>query len=192
MSSNKRFVRIAVYTALFSVIASCLNFIEIPYILFLKFDVSEAITLLATSFSLFSGIIVSIVKFIFMSITGTTTGFIGETTMFIGSISIVMTYFIAKKGFKLSKIFSLIITALMFTIVMTSLNYFFITPFYYNSTYKELQGGSYTFGGFENISYLMYILALYVPFNLIKVTLSSIIFYLLSKFLEKVPDYEDK
>ncbi len=191
MSNNKRYVRIAVYTALFSVLATILNFIEIPYILFLKLDVSEAITLLATSFSLYSGIIVSVVKFIFMSLTGTTTGLIGETTMFIGSITVVITYFVVNKVFKSSKIISLLITVIMFTTVMTTLNYFFITPFYYGSTYRELQEGAYSFGIFENLSYLYYILTLYVPFNLIKMTLSSVIFYFLSNFLEKVPGYED-
>ncbi|MFV0288176.1 MAG: ECF transporter S component [Mycoplasmatales bacterium] len=187
---NKKKIKFIVYTALFIALGIILNFIEIPYILvpWLKLDISEVITLLATTFSLFSGIIVAFAKGIFMVITGTTTGFIGEITLIIGSLTVVLIYYLSKKVMK--EIPSLIIVSLTFTIMMVLLNYFYMTPFYFgNVSWQTLSTSTQEITLFNttiSVSYLSYILIMYVPFNLIKMLLDCTIYYFINKKLQKV------
>ncbi len=185
---NQKKIKFVVFTSLFIALGFILNFVEIPYILvpWLKLDISEVITLLATSMNVVSGIIVAVAKGLFMMITGSTSGFIGEITLIIGSLVIVFSYFISKKLVK--EIPALVITAVTFTVVMVVLNFFYITPFYFESNWQALVQSSQEiniFGNPMSVSYLSYILIMYVPFNLIKIILDCTIFYFINKNLKK-------
>lgn len=183
--NNKKYITIAVYTALLTVIGFILNMIEIPYIIpWLKIEISEVATLIATSISPIIGACVAILKALLMSITGTTTGFLGEITLFIGSITVVLVYSILKKI--RSEIFSLVVVVVAFTIVMTVLNYYIITPFYFGQSFKELSSSTQTLAGTVQVNYAMYIIAIYVPFNFIKMTINAVIFYSINKRLNNV------
>lgn len=182
--NNKKGIKTAVYIALLAGIGTILNFIEIPYIIpYLKLDISEVITLIAATISYPVAIGVALVKFIFMSLTGTSTGFIGEMTLLIGSFSIIIIYSLLKD--KLKTPFVLFIIIIAFTFIMTALNYFIITPFYFGQSFSELVNSSQKLGD-NTYSYLVYIIIIYVPFNLIKISIDGVIFYFLNKKLKKV------
>ncbi len=184
--NNKKGIKIAVYIAILAVIGSILNLIEIPYIIpYLKLDISEVITLIAAYISLPIAIGVAIIKAFIMSITGTSSGFIGEFTLLVGSFTIIVFFTLLKNKFKLPLAFNLLITSIIFTLIMTSLNYFIITPFYFNTSFSDLVGTTQQVGA-NTYSYFMYTIIVYVPFNLLKMLIDSTIFYFISKKLKKV------
>lgn len=178
MSKKKQRNRInfIVLAALLSAIAVVLNFIQIPYIVpYLKIDLSEVMVLIALTFSLPLAITVAAIKALVMALN-TTSGYIGEITLFIGSLTMIFSYSISRKKF--SKIISLIIMTIMFAIIMTVLNYYIITPLYSGLSFNDMMDAS---GG--KSEYLKIIVGLYFPFNLLKGSLVSIVFYFVSKML---------
>lgn len=182
--NNQKELKIVVYIALLTVIGFILNIIEIPYLIpWLRLDVSEVVTLIGASIAPVIGFGVAILKALLMSITGSTTGFVGELTLLIGSITIILLYVIFKKI--TNELIALIVVIFGFTLVMTVLNYFIITPFYLGVSYQSLSSSTQTINNMQ-VSYLGYILILYVPFNLIKITLDVVIFYILNNRLKKV------
>ncbi len=183
--NNKKGIKIAVYIAILAVIGSILNLIEIPYGAFLKLDISEVITLIAASISLPIALGVAIVKAFIMTITGTSSGFVGEITLLIGSFTIIILYSLFKNKFKMPLILNLFLTSIIFTIVMTSLNYFIITPFYFHTSFADLVNSTQKVGD-NYYPYLLYVIILYVPFNLLKMLIDSTIFYFISKKLKNV------
>ncbi len=184
--NNKKGIKIAVYIAILAVIGSVLNLIEIPYVIpYLKLDVSEVITLIAAYISLPIAIGVALIKAFIMSITGTSSGFVGEIALLIGSFTVIIFFTLFKNKLKLNLVLNLILTSICFTIVMTSLNYFLITPFYFGTSFGEIVNTMQPLGD-KNYSYLMYTIIVYVPFNLIKMLIDSIVFYFISKKLQKV------
>ncbi len=182
--NNKRINRITII-ALLSSLAVILNFIEIPYIVsYLKIDLSEVIVLVGLIFSLPVAIAIAAIKAFVMLLLGTTTKGIGELTLFIGSLTIIFSYYLSNKKF--NKVISLIIVSVCFTFVMTVLNYFIITPLYYPQSFSELVNQTTTLGNGMTITYLQYIIVLYAPFNLVKISLVSICYYFVSNKLEKI------
>ncbi len=184
--NNKKGIKIAVYIAILAVIGSILNLIEIPYFIpYLKLDISEVVTLIAASISLPIAIGVAIVKAFIMSITGTSSGFIGEATLLIGSFTIIIFFTLFKNKMKMPLVMNLVLTSLCFTIIMTGLNYFIITPFYFGTSFSNLVNTTQPVGS-QTYSYFIYIIIVYLPFNLLKMLIDSTIFYFISKKLKKV------
>ncbi len=189
---NNIVVKFTVYTAILSTIAIILNYIEIPYIIpWLKIEISDVISLIGVSMSLFMGVLIAIFKALFMTATGSTSGFIGEITLLVASFVTIIPYYFFNKKFSEKK--SLFLMSIIFCITMVSLNYFFITPFYLemsltqaiqSSNIIELFGKEYKIS-----SYFLYIIILYLPYNMLKIFINSVIFYNINKKLKKVIDY---
>ncbi len=168
------------YAGVLSALAIVLIFVEIPYPLipYLKLDFSEVITLIAVAMNFWLAIVVAVIKAWLTFLVKPGAQFIGHFSMFVGSITVAVTYFLASKKF--SKITSLVIMSAVFAIVMNATNFFIVDPFYMGSTFSETMSAS---GGFG--PYLQYNLITYLPFNIAKMVLVSIVFYFLSNRLDK-------
>lgn len=186
------------YAGVLSAIAILLLFIEVPYPLvpWLKMDFSEVVVLLAAVINFWLAIIVLTVKAWLSLLIKPNADFIGHLAMFLGSITIVVPYYLCSK--KLSKVQSLVIAVVVFAVAMTALNFFYITPAYLDSSFSEMVGQSQPlmFGTEKmrangkfwlniNVPYITYIVAMYLPFNIMKGSIVSVIFYFLSNRLDK-------
>ncbi len=186
------------YAGVLSALAIVLVIIEIPYPLvpWLKIDLSEVIVLIAAVINIWLAIIVATVKAWLTFLVKPDANFIGHLAMWLGSFSILIPYYFAAKKFP--KVTSLVIATLVFSIFMTFLNYVYVTPAYMGTTVSEMAGMSQqlTFGTQKmldagkawldvEVSYLTYIVAMYLPFNLMKGTIVSIAFYFVSNRLNK-------
>ncbi|MGL4589167.1 MAG: ECF transporter S component [Mycoplasmatales bacterium] len=167
MNSNKKIV----YFGLLAALGVIINLIEIPYPLvpYLKIDLSEIVVLIATLISIPGAIIVGLVKaLLHFQITGAIP--IGEISLFVGSLTMALSFGLSKK--KLSLIPSLIISIMTFSVIMVTMNYFVVYPVFANTPLSVLQ---------EDPTYFTTIVVTYLPFNLIKSSLITFIFYLLNK-----------
>ncbi len=186
------------YAGVLSALAIVLVIIEIPYPLvpWLKIDLSEVIVLIAVVINIWLAIIVATVKAWLTFLVKIDANFIGHLAMWLGSLSILIPYYFASKKFP--KVISLVITTLVFSVFMTFLNYVYVTPAYMGTTVSEMAGMSQqlTFGTQKmldagkawldvEVSYLTYIVAMYLPFNLMKGTIVSVAFYFISNRLNK-------
>ncbi len=168
-------IQIITYTAMLGALAFIINLIEIPYIIpYLKFDFSDVIVLIAVSLSLSIGIYVAILKgiLLFLFKGGSIAGMVSAI---MGSLTIAISYYYLSK--KLNKIMSLIISAILFTLIMVSFNFFIIDPLYMGMSFTEAAGQD---------NYLTRILLTYVPFNIIKSSIIIFIYYYVSNILEKL------
>lgn len=162
----KKLVRVSLLVGL----GIILNMIQIPYPFasFLKIDISEVVVLIALIYGLKEAIAVSGFKFLIMLLLHPS-DIIGTVIMFIGSLIIIFSYnFIIKV---VSKKIALVFMGFVFVFFMVLLNYFIFTPLYSGMHFSEMNTKGYLVG----------ILILYVPFNLIKISIISIIFYILDK-----------
>lgn len=168
------------YAGVLSALAIVLIFVEIPYPLsaYLKLDFSEVITLIAVSINFWLAIAIAIVKALITFLLKPGAPFIGHVAMLVGSVSIALTYYLSHK--KLGVISSLIITSIVFCITMGLSNFFFIDPFYAGVSFTEMMASQGGFGG-----YITYNLVTYLPFNIMKMILVSIVFYFLQGRLNK-------
>ncbi|WOO89788.1 ECF transporter S component [Mollicutes bacterium LVI A0078] len=186
------------YAGVLSALAIVLVIIEIPYPLvpWLKIDLSEVIVLIAAVINIWLAIIVATVKAWLTFLVKPDANFIGHLAMWLGSFSILIPYYFAAK--KLPKVTSLVIATLAFSVFMTFLNYVYVTPAYMGTTVSEMAGMSQqlTFGTQKmldagkawldvEVSYLTYIVAMYLPFNLMKGAIVSVAFYFVSNRLNK-------
>lgn len=186
------------YAGVLSALAIVLVLIEIPYPLvpWLKIDFSEVIILIAVVINIWLAIIIATVKAWLTFLVNPNANFIGHLAMWLGSFSILIPYYFASK--KMPKITSLVIATLVFTVFMTFLNYVYVTPAYMQTTVSEMSGMSqqliFATQKMQDagkawldveVSYLTYILAMYIPFNLMKGTIVSVIFYFVSERLSK-------
>jgi riboflavin transporter FmnP len=158
---------------------------EIPFPLapWLKFDVSETIIVYGTLVGgPIAGVIIALCKSILhFFITGSDSGGVGQVTAFIAGVSFAIpTYYLYKKTRNI--IPSLVVGILTFTIIMVTLNYFFITPFYadlykldFINQMREKGDGSYA----------KFIIYTYGLFNLMKGTVVSVIYALIDKYLKR-------
>ncbi len=168
------------YAGVLSALAIVLIFIEIPYpfIPYLKLDFSEVITLIAVAINFWLAIVVAIIKAWLTFLVKPGAQFIGHLSMFIGSLTVAIGYYAASKKFSKGK--SLIIMSIAFCLVQNTVNFFIVDPFYLGMSFSDTVAAS---GGF--IGYLSYNLITYLPFNIMKIGLVSIVFYFLSNRLEK-------
>lgn len=186
------------YAGVLSALAIVLVIIEIPYPLvpWLKIDLSEVIVLIAAMINIWLAIIVATVKAWLTFLVKVDANFIGHLAMWLGSFSILIPYYFAAKKFP--KVASLVIATLVFSVFMTFLNYVYVTPAYMGTTVSEMAGMSQqlTFGTQKmldagkawldvEVSYLTYIVAMYLPFNLMKGAIVSVAFYFVSNRLNK-------
>ncbi len=182
MLSKKKFTQaqFIAYAGVLSALAIVLIFIEIPYppIPYLKLDFSEVITLLAVMMNFWLAIVVALIKALLTFLIKPGAQFVGHLSMFIGSLSVAISYFLASKKF--GKLKSLIIMSIVFCFVQNAVNFFFVDPIYLDMSFTDTVAAS---GGF--VGYLKYNLITYLPFNIAKMVLVSIVFYFLSNRLEK-------
>lgn len=182
MLSKKKFTQaqFIAYAGVLSALAIVLIFIEIPYppIPYLKLDFSEVITLIAVVMNIWLALAIAFIKAWLTFLIKPGSLFIGHLSMFIGSLSVALPYYFASKKF--SKVKSLVIMSVAFCIIMNTFNYFVSDPVYAKISFSEMvsQAGGYG-------AYLKYNLITYLPFNIAKMTLVSIVFYFLSNRLDK-------
>ncbi len=176
--------------SVFSAIAIVLTFFEIPYVVtYLKFDFSELVVLITTStVGLLGAVIVSIVKTISHLVKGGQSYlYIGEITALLAALTFAVTFYLTKK---LNLIVRLVILCLVFTTVMVIFNFFIATPLFFQKIgYQELIDANISMpyykdklieiNSFKN--YLIFTLVTYVPFNLLKSTLISIVYFAVHK-----------
>lgn len=182
MLSKKKFTQaqFIAYAGVLSALAIVLIFVEIPYpfIPYLKLDFSEVITLIAVVMNFWLAIVVAIIKAWLTFLVKPGAQFIGHFSMFVGSLTVAISYFLASKKF--NKIQSLVIMSIAFTVAMNTLNFFIVDPVYLDMSFTDTVVAS---GGFAG--YIKYNLITYLPFNLMKIGLVSIVFYFLSNRLDK-------
>lgn len=183
MSTNLKKIRVLVLLSLMSALSLVLGLIEINYYFapWLKFDFSElailiTINILGYKYSLLTVLFRSIIRYFITTQTNIPIPFFGESIAILNSFLLIFLFFIFKKYNK-NLFLKYLVIILVQTIIITFLNYVFITPSYLNlklsfishETLKNpIVKGNYTF----------FILSNYIPFNLIK-NISTISIYLL-------------
>lgn len=186
------------YAGILSAVAIVLVLIEIPYPLvpWLKMDLSEVIILIAALMNIWLAIVIALLKASLTMLIKPNAEIIGHIAMFIASLAIVLPFYFSNT--KLSKAKSLVIATFAFAIIMTALNYFWITPAYLQTSFSAMASTTQqlTLGTtkmLENgnpiidveIGYFGYIVAMYMPFNLMKGTIVSLAFYYVSNRISK-------
>lgn len=181
---NKKARKVALMGIL-SGLAFIAMLIEIPFPIapWLKFDISESVVVYGTLVGgPLAGIIIGFSKSVLhFIITGSDSGGVGQVTAFISAVSFsIPTYYVYKKLRKI--IPALLCGILVLVVVLVTLNYYFITPFYAN-LYKiefinqmiEKRDGSYG----------KFIIYTYGLFNLMKGITVSIIYTVIDKYLKR-------
>lgn len=187
MNKTKRITFIALLSAL--AIVATLFEIPYPFIPWLKFDLSETVIMYAvTLLGFIPSLFVAGIKTLIMLITGDVTPYnIGEITALISALTFALTFYFTKN---LKLITRLIIIVITFTTVMVLFNFFIATPIYFTASINynnvihsniklELFGKNFVMD--DQLSYLKVILIMYVPFNLMKATIISIVYSLTQK-----------
>lgn len=175
------------FIGIFAALAVILSLIAIPYPLvpFLKFDLSEIVVLIAVSTvgllpAIFIAFLAAILNFLMLGPVGPFG--IGQVALFLSGVIIAATYALFHKKFKLSALISVIITSVIFTLAITTLNYFWITPIYFGMDFATaLQSVSLVEFGLGETAvfinpYLTATLLVYLPFNLLKMFFVSFAF----------------
>ena len=169
-----------------SALGAILMIIEIPYPLvpFLMIDLSDVVVLVIFAFYGWKeAVLVGILKTVIHALTKGAVGpmFIGQITAFIASMSYVFGMYISTNKLNLNRLLSAIVAVMVVTIILTGANYLFITPIWFGElTYLDIKDWV-TPSAFEiniNGGYLLTILIVYVPFNLIKGAVITSVYYL--------------
>ncbi len=189
MKKTQKITVIAIFVAL----ATLMVMIEIPYpfLPFLKFDLSELVILIATeTVGLVGTLVIILCKTFIQVFTGSTTPFyIGEITALLASLTFALCFYFTKK---MNLVVRLVITSIVFTFVMIVLNFFIVTPIYMTETFDynnviaakipiEFEKIDFSVKIDSTKNYLIAIIAMYLPFNIIKATLISIVYALVHK-----------
>jgi len=199
MSSTRSLVMISLLTAL----ATVLMLFEIPnpFVPFLKFDLSDAIVLVAlVIYGVKVGFSVSILRLVLFgliqgNVDGSIFPYVGLVGAFFATSSLIAGYLLATKVFSFNKVMSSVVMIVLLTTVMTVLNYFFITPLYFgwpNQSLAEVQEAFTGFlnfdtgGTFSSNSYLLANLFAYVPFNIFKGGFITMLFFILEPRVEQL------
>jgi len=192
MMKTKQMVLVAMLTALSTVLM--LFELPNPLVPFLKIDFSDTIVLLTFAiFGLKSGLVVAVLRLVLFgliqgNIDGSAFPYVGVFGALMASLSLLLGYVLFQRITANKVLVSLgMITTL--TVVMTTLNYFLITPLYFGwptVSLAEVQTAfasfvSFDTGGFfeESQGYLLANLFAYVPFNILKGVLITGLFYTL-------------
>jgi riboflavin transporter FmnP len=187
--TNKRTSNL-VLTAVLSALGVVLMLIEIPYpvVPFLKFDLSDIVVLVASfTIGIIPALIIAGLKSIIHSLVMGPVGpaAIGQITAFVAGLTLLAGYRLSRN--KMGMIKSLALMSLFFAVVMTVLNYLFITPIWFGGLifldvkdWVTLEA----FGLNSQAGYLETIFIVYFPFNLIKGLLLSVVYFLLNRSLK--------
>jgi riboflavin transporter FmnP len=171
MKKTNRLTLIAILGAL----GFILTLFEIPFpgTSWLKFDISDTIVL----FGVFAGgplvgIALALLKAtLCFIIHGSSSAGVGEAVMIISSLAFIFPVYYTYK--KTKKIFiALILGTISLTLLLTYVNYAFVTPFY-----AKLYKMDFILDMINKNdgSYLKYIIGIYAPFNLLKgITLTAV------------------
>lgn len=164
------------YTAILAAIAFILNFVEIPYIVpFLRIDLSESIVIFTVIIlGLRYGLMISLTKMILFAIAGANgTEIVGLTVLLLSSSFLATVFHLLYNKAKLNIYVSLLIMGILFAITLTTVNYFITVPFYNGMSFSQM----------NTPGYLWATVSLYFPFNIIKMTIISIVVIVLRKLL---------
>lgn len=190
--------------SILSALGMVLMLIEIPYFIAgLNFDISDVVVMVAfMMFGWKEALIVGSVKALLHALLKPAFGpfYIGEVTAVIASSMIVVGMWISIKKFELNKIVAAIVTVSVVTITLTVLNYIFITPMWavYLTSFKptfaifsDLKDINVAeiFGMNANLSYGAAVILLFGPFNIMKVTILFILYYILEKPINSYLSY---
>ena len=174
-NQTRRMVTLGVLSALGAV----LMILEIPYpfVGFLQIDLSDVVVLLI--FAMYGwkeaaavGILKALVHLLAKGpVMGTLPIPIGQLTAFFASMAYVLAMYVWSNRFRFNKWVSGALAILTVTVIMTVLNYFFITPVWFG-TYWYTEIATWVtpsaFGLNMSGGYLWTIILVYVPFNIIK------------------------
>jgi len=169
-----------------SALGAILMIIEIPYPLvpFLMIDLSDVVVLVIFAFYGWKeAATVGLLKAIIHALTKGAVGpmFIGQITAFIASMSYVFGMYISANKLNLNRLLSAVVSVVVVTIILTVANYLFITPIWFGeTTYLDIKDWV-TPGAFEmdiEGGYLLTILIVYVPFNLIKGAVITSVYFI--------------
>lgn len=182
------------FIGIFAALAVVLSLVAIPYPLvpFLKFDLSEIVIFIAVSTvgfvpALFIALLTAILNFFVLGPAGPFA--IGQIALFLSGVIIAASYALFDKKLQLPPVVSLILTAIIFTAAITTLNYFWITPVYFGMDFSTaLESVSLLQFGLSETSvlvnpYLTAVLLVYIPFNLLKMLFVSLAFLLVRRTL---------
>lgn len=184
LSNNQKLIYISVLSAFGFVV----TFFSIPWpiVPWLSIDLGEVSVLIAMSISIGAAFTVAFFK---MFINFLSDGdFIGNIALFTGSILIILSYYLFHKYLKIGKVLSLLFVAFVFSVVMTMLNYYVITPAYFSQSFTELSAVKHDLNSdVTQLPYLNYIIMTYLPFNLFKSFVFISVFLIVDKyFLNRV------
>lgn len=190
-SQTKKLVTLGILSAL----GAILMIIEIPYPLvpFLMIDLSDVVVLIVFAFYGWKeAATVGLLKVVIHALTKGSIGpaYIGQITAFIASMSYVLGMYISMNKLRFNRLFSAILSVILITVILTLANYFFITPIWFGGlTYLDIKDwvNPSTFGLNISGGYLITILLVYVPFNLLKGAIITSVYFLVYKsisFLE--------
>lgn len=181
MEKNNRTKKI-IFTGMMGAIAFLLTFIFFPFTNFLKLDVADIPALVGTFvYGPIIGFAIEFLKnvldYLFKgSDTGIPIGHIANLTA--GLLYVLPIYFVYKKiPSKKGLLIACIIGVLSMTVFMSILNYYYYWPMY-----AKLSGlNPNSFGPMFD-----YLAKIIVPFNLLKGTITSIVFFVLYPRLKKI------
>ena len=181
-NDTKKMVTLGILSAL----GAILMIIEIPYpfVPFLMLDLSDVVVLVIFAFYGWKeAALVGLLKTIIHALTKGAVGpmLIGQITAFIASMSYVFGMYISTNKLNLNRLLSAVVAVMIVTIILTTANYFFITPIWFGeTTYLDIKDWV-TPGAFEidiEGGYLFTILIVYVPFNLIKGAIITSVYFM--------------
>lgn len=167
-----------VILALMSALGTGLMYIEIPYPLFpwLMIDLSDVVVLVVFAvFGWKEAALVGLLKAVLHGLFKGSVGpfYLGQITAYIASMSYVFGMYLTTNKLNLNKVTGAFVTIGVVTTILTLANYLFITPswiFYSFATIADMNGVNVQEALFLdfNRSYLVTVLLIYVPFNLLK------------------------
>lgn len=181
-NDTKKIVTLGIMSAL----GAILMIIEIPYPLvpFLMIDLSDVVVLVIFAFYGWKeAATVGLLKAIIHALTKGAVGpiFIGQITAFIASMSYVLGMYISANKLNLNRLLSAVVAVVVVTIILTTANYLFITPIWFGeTTFLDIRDWVNP-GTFEldvEGGYLLTILIVYVPFNLLKGAVITSVYFM--------------
>lgn len=179
LSSTHKMVLIAMLSAL----GTLLMYLELPWVFyqFLRIDLSDVVVLVAfVVLGMKEGLLVAFIKaFIHFALPlSNYTAGVGEIAAFIASASYIVGYYLASNKLNLGVIWSLVLSIVFMTFTMTFLNWLIITPLYGIVLFGDVFPSIFT------TEYIIGIISVYAPFNLLKGAVIMAVFYSVSKALQ--------
>ncbi len=182
MTTTRRLTTLGILSALGAV----LMLFEIPFLV-MAIDLSDVVVLVAFFLfgwkeAAFTGLMKALVHMLFKGAVGPFA--VGQISAFIASLGYVGGLALAFKLNVKRPFLQSAVTVLVVTTVMVIANYFFVTPlwFGYPSVYHmEMSVSPESFGVSLQAGYLVTILIIFIPFNLLKGGLILTLFHVLRR-----------